>query len=78
MQCSVLDVSGPEMDHTMLSMVARGRLRRFSGMVRLCAKIPPVSSGLQLRQLKRVHYPFCALQLRDFSTLRSLTSAASA
>jgi hypothetical protein len=35
---------------------SRGRLRRFSGMVRLCAKIHPVSRGSQLRQSKRAHY----------------------
>jgi hypothetical protein len=36
---------------------SRGRLSRFSGMVRLCAKIRPVSRSF-LRQFKRAHYPW--------------------
>jgi hypothetical protein len=36
---------------------SRGRFKRFSGIVRLWAKIRPVSKGFELRQLKRAHYP---------------------
>ncbi len=35
---------------------SRGRFKRFSGMVRICAKIRQVSRGFELRQFKRAHY----------------------
>jgi hypothetical protein len=37
---------------------SRGRFfKRFSSMIRICAKIRPVSRGFELRQFKRAHYP---------------------